>query len=195
IYGPIATRHRLDSPRIYSAYFDHYEGYKMTLSYLYNQGYRKIGHILGRKENLNTQARIRAIQDFYAEKGLKEEPWIFHDTYHSNITNEVIEYWEKNKSKLDVLSFYYDNKAADFKSEMENRGYQIPEDVAIIGFDNSHLSQLMHITSVDYSIISQAENSFLYIYNQLNETMLPEKKIQVKLVERMTTPSMNRPLP
>ena len=191
IYGPIATRHRLDSSRIYSSYFDHYEGYMLSLNYLYEQGYRRIGHVFGRKENLNTKARLRAIKDFYALKGLEEEPWVFHDNFHTSIDEEIIATWEKMTPKLEAMTFYYDAKAADFISEMENRSYQIPQDLAVIGFDNSDLSRLMHITTLDYSIKHQSENSFLYLYNQLNEVQLPEKPIQVKLIERKTTPKLS----
>jgi|GEM_PF-148515 len=188
IYGPIATRHRIDSTRIYSSYFDHYDGYLMTLDYLYSQGYRRIGHVLGRKENLNTQARLQAIHDFYEEKGLSDEPWIYHDNHARDFDQRVVQEFREIKPKLEAISFYYDTKAAGFICEMENQGFSIPEDVAVIGFDNAEISRLMHITSVDYSITHQAENSFLYIYNQLQEETLPEKPIEVKLVERKTTP-------
>ena len=45
----------------------------------------------------------------------------------------------------------------------------------------------MHITTVDYAIQYQAENSFIYLYNQLNQTNIPEK-LTVRLVERRTVP-------
>lgn len=63
---------------------------------------------------------------------------------------------------------------------------------AVIGFDNSYVSELMHITTVDYAIQYQAENSFIYLYNQLNQTNIPEKKLTVRLVERRTVPKKNR---
>lgn len=63
-YGPLATWHRIDSPNIYSSYIDHYSGYYRSLEYLQQQGYQKIGHVLGNPENLNTHARKRAMKDF-----------------------------------------------------------------------------------------------------------------------------------
>ncbi|HCS97736.1 MAG TPA: LacI family transcriptional regulator, partial [Enterococcus faecalis] len=51
-----------------------------------------------------------------------------------------------------------------------------------------YVSELMHITTVDYAIQYQAENSFIYLYNQLNQTKIPEKKLTVRLVERRTVP-------
>ena len=98
------------------------------------------------------------------------------------------------------MAFYNDHVAAEFISELENLNYAVPRDVAVIGFDNSYVSELMHITTVDLSLIHiseptvdyaiqyQAENSFIYLYNQLNQTKIPEKKLTVRLVERRTVP-------
>ena len=85
------------------------------------------------------------------------------------------------------MAFYNDHVAAEFISELENLNYAVPRDVAVIGFDNSYVSELMHITTVDYAIQYQAENSFIYLYNQLNQTNIPEK-LTVRLVERRTVP-------
>lgn len=73
-YGPLATWHRIDSPNIYSSYIDHYSGYYRSLEYLQQQGYQKIGHVLGNPENLNTHARKRAMKDFYENT---QAPWPF----------------------------------------------------------------------------------------------------------------------
>jgi DNA-binding LacI/PurR family transcriptional regulator len=192
IYGPIATWHRIDSERIYSSYVDHYSGYSRSLDYLFQRGYRSIGHVLSNPENLNTKARLRAIEDFHKEKNipLKDE-WLFQDNTRIDNGKYIARSWHKMANKTDAMAFYTDSVAASFISELQNLGYSIPEDVAVIGFDNSEISRLMHITTVDYSIRHQAENSFIYIHNQLNSKKIAEREISVSLVERQTVPFKN----
>ncbi|MBO0441607.1 LacI family DNA-binding transcriptional regulator [Candidatus Enterococcus ikei] len=189
LYGPIATWHRIDSERIYSSYIDHYSGYLRSLDYLYQRGYRSIGHVLGNFENLNTKARLKAIDDFHQEKKmLINDEWIFQDKSRIDNGRNIAHLWHEMNNKTDAMAFYTDSVAAGFISELQTLGYSIPEDVAVIGFDNSEISRLMHITTVDYSIKLQAENSFIYIHNQLNKETIPEQEMRVQLIERQTVP-------
>lgn len=189
IYGPIATWHRIDSERIYSSYIDHYSGYLRSLDYLFQRGYRSIGHVLGHFENLNTKARLKAIDDFHREKNISiNDEWIFRDENRTDNGRRIAQLWHEMTNKTDAMAFYTDSVAAGFISELQTLGYSIPEDVAVIGFDNSEISRLMHITTVDYSLKLQAENSFIYIHNQLNKETIPEQEMSVRLIERMTVP-------
>ncbi|MGM0217035.1 LacI family DNA-binding transcriptional regulator [Enterococcus sp. AZ126] len=189
IYGPIATWHRIDSERIYSSYIDHYSGYLRSLDYLFQRGYRSIGHVLGHFENLNTKARLKAIDDFHREKNISiNDEWIFRDENRTDNGRRIAQLWHEMMNKTDAMAFYTDSVAAGFISELQTLGYSIPEDVAVIGFDNSEISRLMHITTVDYSLKLQAENSFIYIHNQLNKETIPEQEMSVRLIERMTVP-------
>lgn len=189
IYGPIATWHRIDAPWIYSSYVDHYSGYFRSLNYLFERGYHTIGHVLGNPENLNTKARLQAITDFNHLHHLPtQQDSLFYDRHRLDNGRTIAHQWHQMTQKNDAMAFYTDAVAAGFISELQNLGYRIPEDVAIIGFDNTEISRLMHLTTVDYSIKCQAENSFIYLYNQLNKEQLKEQQIQVQLIERGTVP-------
>lgn len=189
LYGPIATWHRIDSERIYSSYVDHYSGYYHSLEYLFSRGYKEIGHVLGNPENLNTKARLKAIDDFQNKMGIKKRPeWLFSALGSHKNGRELANHWSKMKHKPTAIAFFTDSVAGEFISELQLLNYSVPKDVAIIGFDNSEISELMHITTVDYSIKQQAENSFIYIYNQLHQQSIKEKKIAVRLIERNTVP-------
>ncbi|MGY3750566.1 LacI family DNA-binding transcriptional regulator [Vagococcus acidifermentans] len=187
MYGPIATWHRIDSPNIYSSYVDHYDGYVMSLNYLYDCGYRKIGHILGSAKNLNTQARLQAIDDFYREKKLAlADAWVSTNSNFERSGQVIAKQWAEQDERCDALAFFSDDIAAQFMSSLQLLGYSVPDDVAVIGFDNSRLSELMHLTTVEYSLDKQAVNSFIYIYNALNDKKIPEEPLAVRLVKRLT---------
>lgn len=191
-YGPIATWHRVESTALFSAYIDHYPGYLHTLDYLYAKGYRKIGHILGNKRNLNTKARIQALTDFEMTHALPHHPeWLLYDRDESNSGKRIAHIWHEFTEKPQALAFYTDIVAAECLSELQNLGYVIPRDVALIGFDNSKVSQLMQLTTIDYSLRKQAENAFLYLYNQLNHQQLPYQELSFELIERETVASLH----
>ena len=192
-YGPLATWHRIDSNNIYSSYVDHYTGYLSSLNYLWHRGYREIGHVLSNPKNLNTKARLKAISEFEQEHTItSQKDWLFSDRVRLDYGRQIAHVWHKMKKRPQAMAFYTDSTAAEFISELEILDYSIPGDVAVIGFDNSEISKLMHITTVDYSLKYQAENSFIYIYNQLNNDCLKEQKITVKLIERDTVPDKTK---
>lgn len=113
---------------------------------------------------------------------------VFYTKKHQNNGQEIAHRWAQMNNKTEAMAFYSDFVAAEFMSELRLLHYEVPKDVAVIGFDNSEISQLMHITTVDYSIQWQAENSFIYLYNQLNRKQLQKKTIKVQLIERETVP-------
>lgn len=191
-YGPIATWQRIDSPVIYSAYVDHYQGYFDSLLYLYEKGYDQIGHVLGNQKNLNTKARLKAIKDFETQCTLHTPAeFYFYNSPHAN-GRTIAHQWHALPNKPNAMAIYSDAVAAQFISELENLGYQIPDDVAVIGFDNSEISKLIHLTTVDYSLHYQAENAFIYLYNQLNQQQVPFHPLPITLIERKTVPKRKR---
>lgn len=186
-YGPLATWNRIEEPWIYSSYVDHYEGYLKALNYLYDRGYRKIGHVLGNMENLNTKARLKALTEFHELKQVPlNEEWLIEAAPYKNGGREVARKWRESLDKPDVFAFYSDQSAAEFISEIELVGFKSPEDIGVLGFDNNEVSELMHISTVDYSLEKQASNSFAYLYNQLNEDQLPFEQLVFELMERKT---------
>ncbi len=193
-YGPLATWHRRESKHLYSAYFDHYAGYNQALNYLFKQGFQNIGHIIGYSSNLNTQARKEAISDFYAKNKLILNPnWLITKLPQQHSGQFMAEYWLKHKQDIDALIVYSDALAAEFLSTIQLMGYNAPEDIALMSFDNTDISRLMHITTIDYSIKHQAYNSFIYLYNALTQSQMPFKELNMTLIERRTTQVQQKP--
>ncbi len=192
-YGPISTWNRIEEEWIYSSYFDHYEGYLKALNYLYNQGYRRFGHVLGNSQNLNTKARLKALNEFHQSKGLRlDNEWLIQESSLYDDGKLIGLKWEQSINKPEVLAFYSDYVAAQFISQIEGKGFKSPIDIGVLGFDNSEISDLMHITTVDYSIEKQAYNSFIYLYNQLNEENIAEEKLTTKIMKRKTIATLKK---
>lgn len=186
-YGPIATWQRVMSSAIHSVYVDHYDGYLLSLNYLYERGYRSFGHIFGSMKNLNTKARVKAIEDFYAAHDLPlTDLWMVTEAFESKSGRRLVHEWRALPNRPEAVAFFSDSVACGFLSEAQMLGIQVPDEVAIIGFDNSELSDLMYVTTVDYALEQQARNAFIYIYNQLNGTTIAEDSIAFRLIERQS---------
>ncbi|WZL77373.1 LacI family DNA-binding transcriptional regulator [Eubacteriales bacterium mix99] len=191
-YGPIATWHKLNCPEIYSCSVDHYECYLHSLNYLYHHCHKtKIAHVIGYQENNNTQRRLKAIKFFYHQHPdlVLNKEWLLISKYQQIGGREIARLWtaSSKEERPDAIIFHEDFLAGEFISELRYMNYRIPEDVNVIGCDNSTIGQLMNMSTIDYSLDRQAQNSFRYLYNQLNGTNLPYFPITVRLLPRQTT--------
>ncbi len=191
-YGPIATWHKLNDPDIYSCSVDNYSGYLQSLNYLYHQcGKSKIGHVIGYQENNNTQSRLKAIDTFYKENPelILDKHWVTINVDKQLSGREIAHIWAKTdkKKRPDAIIFHEDYLAGEFISELHYMNYSVPDDVQVIGCDNSTIGKLMNLTTIDYSIEEQARNSFRYLYNQLNDANVTYSPISVQLIRRQTT--------
>lgn len=194
-YGPIVTWQRVRSPQIESVFMDHYEGFQMALEYLYQKGHRSILPYFGIETSLNTVARVKAWEDFVEEHQLPALPKNVHLEYnlHRSEDGQRIANWWQQQKKTGVeadfptaLLFPTDNVAVGFLSKARKLGIDVPNEVAVMGFDNTSVSELFDLTTVDYPMRLQAENAFFKLYNQLNQKTLPLHPLEFRLIERGT---------
>ncbi|WP_261765355.1 LacI family DNA-binding transcriptional regulator [Schleiferilactobacillus harbinensis] len=186
-FGPLATWQRVDSPVIYSSYVDHYPLYMQLLRRLAAQGYRRIGSVFTGTRHANTQAKLKALKDFQAEDPAVDTSWIqYHEGQHG-AGSQAADVWLTTPQRPDAVICFSDYVAAAFIAHLREAGIRVPQDVAVVGMDNSEISRLMGITTVDLHIEAQAENDFAYLYNQLNEPQQLMKPVVPKIIERQTT--------
>lgn len=189
-YGPISTWHKIDFEEIYSCSVDHYEGYEKALNYLYLERHKqKIGHVLGYEQNKNTLTRLQAITDFYTKHDLiLDEEWLLmgRGTALQHDGRQVARKWFQAKNRPTAMIFHEDYIAGEFISELGYLNVEVPRDVSVIGCDNSDVSKLMNMTTIDYSFDKQARNSFFYLYNQLHQGALEYAEISINLLKRQT---------
>ena len=187
-YGPIVTWQRVQSTKIDTIFMDHYEGFKLGLYHLYEKGHRKIKPFFGIEKSLNTVARVKAWHDFCLEKQLDPKlDDIIYDLHSSNDGRKIAQWWVKETTPPTAVLFPTDNVAVGFLAEARELEIVVPNQVAIIGFDNTFISELFNLTTIDYPMHLQAENAFFKLYNQLKHKELPLHKLEFKLIERGTT--------
>jgi len=186
--GPIVTLHNVDTREIPSVFIDHYEGTQLALKYAWETGCRRILNVYGTPTGLNTARRISAYTDFCDSKGAVPYPSEdFLRIFTAKDVERVIDWIEEQALKPDAVIAHSDNIAALFVSRLKKRGFAVPEDLSVIGFDNLFVSEVMTMTTVDYGIEEQGRNACRSLLDQLgkpSEDMVP---LTFRLIKRTTT--------
>ena len=189
-FGPIVTLHNIEKEEldVPSVFVDHYEGYKLILEDLWENGARSFINILGKKRGVNTKRRIKAYLDFCKDKNLSPHPLepFLNITGRAKI-EETIQAIEKMDQMPDAILTHSDQVASFFVSHFNKKGIKMPEDISVVGFDNLVISHLMNFTSVDYSIEEQGRNACRLLLNTLEADHYELTPLTFKLIKRGTT--------
>lgn len=189
-FGPIVTLHNIEKHDldIQSVFIDHYDGYKMILEDLWANGARSFVNILGSASGVNTKRRIKAYFDFCEEHQIEPhdvEPFL--DITGSKGGIEAIELINEMGLEPDAIIAHSDQVASMIVSQFNKQGIKMPEDVAVVGFDNLIISDLLNFTSVDYLINEQGRNACRLLLNELKTDSYDLVPLEFSLVKRGTT--------
>ena len=134
---------------IYFVGTDHEQGAFMATEHLIQQGYKRIGYISGEEGNLLGELRkkgyIRALQQYgkkYIEHFVFQLPLERND-YQSGY--QIGEQFFKLSDRPDAVFVYKDLAALGFEQAMLDQGKKVPDDVAIVGFDDIEGSRYAHV--------------------------------------------------
>ncbi|MFQ5750934.1 MAG: substrate-binding domain-containing protein [bacterium] len=130
---------------------DHKYGAFLATEHLIKLGYENIGYINGEEGNhlgeLRKQGYQRALQQY--GKSYHEE-FIFRlrrggewDDYHSGY--DIGKKFAQLSWKPDAMFIYNDVSALGFQKAILDQGLKIPEDVAIVGFDNVKRGRIANV--------------------------------------------------
>lgn len=186
--GPIVTLHNVDTHPIPSVFIDHYEGTKLAFNYAWETGCRRILNVYGTASGLNTARRIQAYTDFCMMKDIVPYPSspLFHMISEEDV-DRFVSWIQEQAIPPDALITHSDNIAALIVSRLEKKGYAIPEDISVIGFDNLFISDVMNMTTVDYGIEEQGRNACRLLLKHLHKKSDDLVPLTFKLIKRGTT--------
>ncbi len=125
---------------------DNYEGSLLAVNHLYENGHRKIGHIAAQQHSIAGLERYEGYQIALRKLGIEPDPQYFIESpeFKYQETYEVaIEYIERFDRTTMPTAIYVasDVMAIATIRALESKGYSVPEDVSIIGFDDISLAE------------------------------------------------------
>ncbi|MBE0450754.1 MAG: LacI family DNA-binding transcriptional regulator [Clostridia bacterium] len=122
------------------------EGSILAIKHFYENGHRRIGHIGGQQNSIAGAERYEGYKQGLEELGLEynEEYFIESSGFQYDVTYDIaLEYLERFSKETIPTAIYVasDLMAIATIRALENKGYGVPEDVSIIGFDDISLAE------------------------------------------------------
>lgn len=146
---------------------NHYEPMKIAIRHMIEEhGCKDIAFVGGHEWHVHSKQRVQAYIDCMAEYGLSvDENKIFNGDFWYTGGHRAAEYFVKCLDHLpEAIVCANDYMAVGISEELVSRGYRIPEDVAIVGYDSVEVGihSPQPITSV--TIDNKAYGSYAATY-------------------------------
>lgn len=173
-----------------------YQGGYMAGEHLVKKGFQRIGMITSIVESATSTERIRGFKDALKNYRMKIDNDLFvsgDTTKHGGFTEEAgfeaIYKYEKLGKFPDAIFCSNDTQAVGAIYALSKLGKKMPDDVAIMGYDNIKLSKYLELTTIDqkmYTIGVQATKRLSEIIKNPDD-QLYQTTIDPVLVERGST--------
>ncbi|KON90301.1 LacI family transcriptional regulator [Sporosarcina globispora] len=183
-YGPIVLCEDARNHNVSSTFIDHYISFTNALEYLHNKGHYKVGYCIGRKSGSSSRQRGKAYADFLSRINERyNEEYIFYECLNFEHGEDVVRRLSSMDNPPTALLVTNDIAAAGIVTSCREIGIRIPDDLAIMGFDNQPISKIMHITTLEIPLVQMGRNLLLQALDGEKHT---HEEISVKLIERQT---------
>ena len=172
--------------------FDSYEGGRLAAELLVNSGYRKFGIITGPSEKLEANLRRNGFQDFLRKNKFLIN-WEFQGDYSFKSGEMAFEELYRKKKKNLAIFSSNDQMALGFLHATSEKGFKIPGDYGIVGYDNMPYSKVFYpkLSTINTDLDLLAINTLDFIVQKIKSldempvnpttTLLP-----VTLIKRRT---------
>ncbi len=174
---------------------DHYMGSKLALDHLIKLKSRKILYLGGGLDYISNKQKFEALKELYTayDLGNIEENTV-HDLYKlSHGYNAVKKFIKENGAPDAIFCAVNDQVAAGASKAIHETQLEIPQDVRIIGYDDSVYAKFSSpdLTSVSSPFYKMGDKSAEMIINYIKTGNKPESiSLKPKLIIRKSTKSL-----
>lgn len=167
---------------------DHYEGGKMATKHLLDCDCKQIVAMVGVQELSSARQRFQGYVDICKEYNLPVQSIVCDYDYNTGLlqTEELL----KQYPDVDGIIASNDMVAISVYKVLRKKGYDIPKDIQVVGFDNVELSWLVtpELTTIAQPIEEMGKLAIHLILSYIRgEKIEKEYKLPVCLIERETT--------
>lgn len=146
------------------------EGIRLGVEYLYKSGKKNIAFVTGSQKLKVAKLRLKAYEEVTKELNIYNEELIFTGDFTIDggirATEEIV-----NSSKnIDAIFYSSDVMALGGVKLLTRKGYKIPEDIAIMGYDNISISKLIEpeLTTVAQPIYDMGKEACKLLVGIIN---------------------------
>ncbi len=149
---------------------DHYNGMKDAVRYLISLGHKKIGFVTGSAEQRDVVESIKLREQAYID-AMREADLYMDDRWMIALDPDIVHYADANPAVMEILAYepvhkllalgaarpsaivlLFDELAPGALKAIRNEGLNVPEDVSLVGFNDSPIARLIEVplTTVKY---------------------------------------------
>ena len=137
----VAAYDELPDPQINSVITDNLQAAERAVAHLYELGHRKIGHVAGPSRNSFPNERLVGFRKALFERRLPlREDWVFPGDYTMAAGQAAAEHYLRLQDRPTAIFAGNDETAAGVYRTAYLRGVKIPDQLTVIGFDDSPLA-------------------------------------------------------
>jgi len=186
-----------------SVVLDDHAGGEEAASHLWRKGHRKIG-LFYQKDFLVKATRMKGVVDFLGKQGAPvPDAWIvgFNGQGPTSGAPAAAERFLREAKELPTAFVCgNDEDALHLIETAEKRGLRVPDDLSVVGFDNSNIAQLekVSLTSVDHPSFLIGEKAAEIILDKIfhpEVRFVTQTVITPSLVERSSVRSLEPAAP
>jgi len=185
-----------DHPSYDRIYWDNYKGGFIAGEHLVKQGFTKIGMIRPHSTSSISDQRERGFRDALREYGVPmDEDYLVsgitrkHAGFSEEAGSEAINILLSRKKLPQALFCSNDAQAIGAIHALHERGMRVPEDIAVMGYDNIKISKYLNLTTIDQKMYEVGKAAIKRLTARIKNIDLETSNtlIQPELVVRKST--------
>ncbi len=149
----------IQNPSVDTITFDSYGGGYLAAQHFYQKGYHDVGIVNGPFERTESLLRRNGYQDYVSKHSEMNMVWSFDGSFEFKDGATAFDHYLNSSNKPRAIFFANDVMCVSFLSKAIDHGINVPEDLALIGFDDLPICQFVQptLTSVrtDYSALGR----------------------------------------
>ena len=183
-----------DSEELASVNIDYYEAIKDTLEFIYENGQGATGFVTSPLGNRSNELKKEAYLDYWKNEGKSEsdiEPYLFDgdDSYQSGM--KASEYFLGLENRPQTILVSSDEMALGVIHGLQDQGVRVPEEIAVVGFDNTRLATMVRptLSTVTQPMYDIGAVSMRLLTKLLQGEEVEEKQVTLphRIIERDST--------
>jgi DNA-binding LacI/PurR family transcriptional regulator len=179
-----------------SAYADGYKGFGKLLTYLIEKGHRKIGMIRSLHKYPCSESRFVGYMDTLKHNGIDMDQNLIEESEFTAAGGYEAAKRLLSRSKPTAIVGVNDLIAIGALKYIREKGYTVPDDIAIAGFDNIALSSLVspQLTTVNIPVEKIAEEAINQLIRKIKNHRARNRDIVIdtELIIRQSTEQVKK---
>lgn len=134
---PVISNSLIEAPVFPTVTFDSYSGGYLAAKHLHDRGYKKVGMILGPESRSESRFRKNGFVDYISQQQEMEITWMCDGNFEFQAgVDAFLNFKKLKKNRPEALFASNDTMASGFLETAKKHNYKIPDDVALIGYDD-----------------------------------------------------------